>query len=302
MGLTDRCRLFVNDTEVPKFLPLFTSPFPLPKAVFLFCSIQRWTSFFYRLLSTSPHLQHTMSFCWWQPTPTPVSASAWRIYQWKVNVSSGCLLLTAHGCCLGTTRCPHFSHPNLLYLDYSEQLLKRWRKRAAFKNLSESKGQKDWLCVSHPPPREQHLSSSCFPFTVFNSLVLHSLPLIYIQKKKGLCAVRVCGKRRDPSRKSFWSHLAMRCIKTLGKAEWQLLVLYIFQSFPHLMLSFVIQWGRGHISTSRTAVLSPKRLSPCLERPKIADVLLTQLIQYNLAGPHRKAWLGHCTAVCHGSW
>lgn len=123
-----------------------------------------------------------MSFCWWQPTPTPVSASAWRTYQWKVNTSSGCLLLAAHGHCLGTTRSPHFSHPNLLYLGRSEQLLKRQRKRAAFRNLSESKGHRELSYVSHAPPREQDLSCSCCPFTVFNSLALHSLPPLYVQK------------------------------------------------------------------------------------------------------------------------
>lgn len=39
LGLTDRCRFIVNDTEVPKCLLLTVSPFPLLKAAFLFHSI-----------------------------------------------------------------------------------------------------------------------------------------------------------------------------------------------------------------------------------------------------------------------
>lgn len=160
----------------------------------------------------------------------------------------------------------------------------------------------NWLCISHAPHREQDLSCSFCLFTVFNSLALHSLPPLHVQRK-GCVLFEGVWYRRDPSGKSFWWHLAMRGMRTLGKTGWQFIgPLHLSVLLSSCLLSFAILLYRGHISTLCTAVLSTKRSSSYLELLKVTGVLLTQLVQYDLAGPHRKAWQGHCATVCHVCW
>lgn len=117
----------------PRFIPFFSA-----KGSFCILVWAVINFIFYRLLLTSHHSQHTMSFCWWQPPHTPVSVSAWKTYQWRVNISTGCLLLLTRSMCLGNARSPHSSRPNLLYSG-SSKCLRDESKRATFRKLPESK-------------------------------------------------------------------------------------------------------------------------------------------------------------------
>lgn len=60
-------------------------------------------------------------------------------------------------------------------------------------------------------------------YTVSNSLALHSLPSLHVQKEKSVCYLRACGREGNHCRKSFWWYLALRSMMTLVKAGQQLI-------------------------------------------------------------------------------
>lgn len=136
------------------------------------------------------------------------------------------------------------------------------------------------------------------PFSVFNSLALCSLPPLSVQKKeRAVCYLRVCVRERIPVEKVpggiwLWG--------VWGPGRGNLLVRCSWLCSSHLLC-----WALCSCCTEQegcTGVLSIKRSSFCLEPLKITDLSLTELVQYDLAGPHRRACLGHRAVVCRVCW